>query len=456
MTFRGRLTLVAAVAVAVAVAMASVAIFLVVRAELRGQMDTSLRGIAGQARVTVTPFGDRVTLPTSAYGGASGYAQILEAGGGVNTGGGAPIPVSQRDRAVAAGQAASSYEDATVNGIHIRVFTTPLPQGAALQVARPLTEVDQTLRRLVLVLVVVTATGIAVAAVLGTAVTRTAIRPVAVLTETAEYVTSTGDLSRRIDVPGADEVSRLAAAFNQMLGALQASVAAQRQLVADASHELRTPLTSLRTNIEVLERGGVISDEDRRRLLADVRSELEELTVLVADLVELGRGSEPVQTAVDVRLDQLVATAVGRAAARQTRVRFEASLEPCVVQGVPERLERAIVNLLDNAAKFSPAGSAVQVTLRGGELTVRDHGPGIAADDLPKVFDRFYRAPAARGTPGSGLGLAIVRQVAESHGGTVAAEPAPGGGARFRLRLPAVPAPPVNDTSGLSAHAGRP
>jgi two-component system sensor histidine kinase MprB len=444
MTFRGRLTLVASAAVAVAVAMASVAIFLVVRAELRGQLDTSLRGIAGEARVDATPFHFRVTLPPSAYGGASGYAQVVEPDGAVRFGGGQPIPVSSRASAVAAGRSASFFEDTTVDGIHLRVFTSPLQQNLALQVARPLTEIDQTLRRLVLVLVVVTAAGIAVAAALGTAVTRTAVRPVTTLTETAEYVTSTGDLSRRIEVPGSDEVSRLAAAFNQMLAALQGSLDAQRQLVADASHELRTPLTSLRTNVEVLESGRELSGPDRARLLADVRSELEELTVLVGDLVELGRGSDPVRVTVDVRLDQLVAAAVERATARQLGVRFEVSLEPSVVEGVPERLDRAIVNLLDNAAKFSPPGAAVEVTLRRGELTVRDHGPGIATEDLSKVFDRFYRAPAARGTPGSGLGLAIVRQVAESHGGSVTAEPAPGGGALFRLRIPAaMHAPPL-------------
>jgi len=446
MTFRGRLTVVAAVAVAVAVALASGAIFLVVRAELRSQVDASLRDLAGQARIHISAFTGEmsVTLPPSAYGGASGYAQVVAPNGTLRFGGGRPIPVSQRAGAVAAGRSSAYFEDTTVGGIHLRVYTTQLQQSFALQVARPLTEVDQTLRHLVLVLAVVTAAGIAVAAILGTAVTRTAVRPVTALTETAEYVTSTGDLSRRIEVPGSDEVSRLATAFNQMLVALQASLEAQRQLVADASHELRTPLTSLRTNIEVLEGGRELAAEDRRRLLADVRSELEELTVLVGDLVELGRGTEPVHAAEEVELDRLVAAAVERATTRAPQVRFEASLEPALVRGVPERLDRAIVTVLANAVTFSPARSSVEVVLRAGELSVRDHGPGIAPEDLPKIFDRFYRSPAARGTAGSGLGLAIVRQVASSHGGSVSAEPAPGGGALFRLRLPqSVPDPPA-------------
>jgi two-component system, OmpR family, sensor histidine kinase MprB len=224
-----------------------------------------------------------------------------------------------------------------------------------------------------------------------------------------------------------------------MLEALEGSVRAQRRLVADASHELRTPLTSLRTNIEVLAQGNGLAPPARRRLLADVVAQLEELSVLVGDLVDLAREQEPDLTAEDVRLDLLVEDAVARARRHAPHVRFEVRTEPALVRATAARLDRALANLLDNAAKWSPSGSVVEVrSSADGEVEVRDHGPGIAESDLPFVFDRFYRAPAARGLPGSGLGLAIVRQVAETHGGTVRVENAEGG-ARLVLHVPAVP-----------------
>jgi two-component system, OmpR family, sensor histidine kinase MprB len=224
-----------------------------------------------------------------------------------------------------------------------------------------------------------------------------------------------------------------------MLEALDASVTSQRRLVADASHELRTPLTSLRTNLEVLARGG-LDAADHERLRADLVAELEELTLLVADLTELARDEEAVVEHEDVRLDGVVAAAVERAARRAPQTRFHADLAPVVVRGSPARLDRAVANLLDNAARHGD-GEAVEVSLSGGELVVRDHGPGIAPAERPFVFDRFYRAPSARGRPGSGLGLAIVRHTADQHGGSVRAEAAPGGGALLRLTLPVVAVP---------------
>ena len=235
----------------------------------------------------------------------------------------------------------------------------------------------------------------------------------------------------------------MAERFNTMLDALEGSrraldqsVHSQRQLVADASHELRTPVTALRTNIEVLlAEGGELAGDDRRRLLEDVRAETEELTALITDVIELARGDEPLAGVDDVQLDALVTEAVARARRRRPKTTFHAELEPTVVEGLPERLGRAVDNLLDNAAKHAPEGTVVDILLRGGELTVRDRGPGIPAAERAHVFDRFYRGAAARGRPGSGLGLAIVRQVAESHGGTIAVEEALGGGALFRLTL---------------------
>jgi two-component system sensor histidine kinase MprB len=238
---------------------------------------------------------------------------------------------------------------------------------------------------------------------------------------------------------GDDELSRLAGSFNTMLEALERSMVAQRRLVADASHELRTPLTSLRTNIEVLAGSQRLPKHERERLLASVVTQLEEMTALVADLVDLARdGEAPGEQAEEVRLDLIVADAVERARRMHPESQIDASLEPTLVSGAPARIARAVANLLDNAAKWSPPGAPVQVAVRAGELTVRDHGAGIHPSDLPYVFDRFYRAPSARGRPGSGLGLAIVKQVADSHGGRVSAEQAPGGGALLRLSLPAL------------------
>ena len=258
------------------------------------------------------------------------------------------------------------------------------------------------------------------------------------LTATTEAVTETRDLSQRIEPTGTDELGRLATSFNTMLGALEESSRAQRQLVADASHELRTPLTSLRTNIEVLARGNELAPVERERLLADVVEQIGEMTALIGELIELARASRPDAVAeppADVRLDLLTADAVERTRRNRPNVEFETDLHESLVHGPPSSIERAVANLLDNAAKWSPPGAAVEVAVHDGEVAVRDHGPGIAEEDLPYVFDRFYRSRDARGMPGSGLGLAIVKQVAEAHGGSVVAEQPPDGGTVMRLRL---------------------
>jgi signal transduction histidine kinase len=284
--------------------------------------------------------------------------------------------------------------------------------------------------------IVVALGGLVLAAILGWIAARAALRPVATLTGAAERVAATRDLTLRIEVDRDDELGSLARSFNTMLDALERSARAQRRLVADASHELRTPLAALRTNVELLLRADALDPQDRAELAQATLEGLEELTALVSDVVELARDEEPTVLLEDVRLDEIVARAVTRAAAHWPRIRFDVDLRPAVVHGVPDRLTRAVANLLDNAGKYSPEDSTVEVRLRGGVLTVRDHGPGIAEEDLPYVFDRFYRAPKARSMPGSGLGLAIVRQVVDSHGGTVTASAAPGGGTIVRLQLP--------------------
>jgi two-component system sensor histidine kinase MprB len=458
MSFRNRLVLLAAAAVAIAVVLASGIVYLVVRGELRGQVDDQLQEfvthISPPSELTVPSGENLLILPPAPLGESEGYAQIVRADGTVIR----PrsfrinLPVGKRTIDVAAGRSGPYFNDTRIGGIHARVFTSRLPTGDAVQAVKSLEEVDRTLGRLTIALLLVSVGGIALAVWLGRVVARTALTPVKQLTAAAEHVARTRDLSRRIESGGSDELSRLGASFNTMLEALDDSQRAQRQLVADASHELRTPLTSLRTNLEVLGAADALPPEDRARLLRDVVAQLDELTVLVTDLVDLARGDEPADVTEDVRLDLLVSEAVERARRHAGQLRFVTDLEPCLVTGVPARLDRAVTNLLDNAAKWSPPGGDVEVAVRNGEVSVRDHGPGIDDEDLPFVFDRFYRARAARGLPGSGLGLAIVRQVAESHGGMVGVERADGGGARFHLGVPVV-REPIERPRAEEAHA---
>jgi two-component system sensor histidine kinase MprB len=437
-SFRARLTLVAAAAVALAIVAASIVGYFVVRGELRSQVDDALAERADvlaeipphqSSRIFVTRKGE--------LGAAAGYPQIVTDEGEKlrPPGETASLPVTKEVLEVARGQRDKFFDDARVEGTHVRYITVPYAPAFALQLARPLTEVDESLERIRTLLLIIGLGGIAAAAALGLIVSRAALAPVRRLTETTEKVTETGDLSERIDARGRDELSRLAASFNTMLAALEESIRAQRQLVADASHELRTPLTSLRTNVEVLASEKSLPEGERERLLSDVVEQIGELTTLIGVLIELARGEQPPAEPEDVRLDLITADAVQRIRRYRPAVTFSTKLEHTVVHGVPATIERAVGNLLDNAAKWSPPGGEVEVAVRDGELTVRDHGPGIDEDDLPYVFDRFYRAASARGMSGSGLGLAIVRQVAEAHGGEVVAERAEGGGTRMRLRI---------------------
>ncbi|MET0604234.1 MAG: HAMP domain-containing sensor histidine kinase [Baekduia sp.] len=456
MTFRRRIVLLAAAAVAVAIALAVIITYIIVRDDLRANVDRALRttqpevvllskerapGMAapllGGDKQT-QPLDVRVRVPNAAFGDAIGVAQATLEGGTTIRGDAREIlPVTAAVKAVAAGKRGPFIRDETVDGVHLRVLTRRGENGEALQIARSLTEADATLGRLRLVLVVVMLGGVGLAAALGLAVSRAATRPLARLTATAEQVTATGELHHRIPAGADDEPGRLAAAFNAMLSALERSRDAQRQLVADASHELRTPLTAIRANIELLEHAPQLAPAERAAMLRSARGQLEDLTVLVGDLVDLARpGEREVDPPEELRLDELVGAAVERARRHAPAMAFTLDAEPSVVVGCRARLARAVGNLLDNAVKWSPPDATVEVTVADGEVTVRDHGPGIAQADLPHVFDRFYRAPSARGLPGSGLGLAIVKHVADAHGGTVVAESAPGGGTLLRLTLP--------------------
>jgi two-component system, OmpR family, sensor histidine kinase MprB len=452
-SFRARIAISSAVAVALAVVLASALVYVVARGQLRAPIDEALERRAAdilrhELAVFESASGEPFLAVRPEFGEARGYVQLVKSSGSVLV---PPLqdlklPAGDDVLAVAGSGGEAFWTDTNVSGTHLRVFTFSYGPESAVQVARPLTEVDQSLERIGIFLLLIAVSGVAIAALLGLVVSRAALSPVTRLTETAERVTETRDLSERIDVTGRDELSRLAASFNTMLAALEVSTRAQRQLVADASHELRTPLTSLRTNIEVLASDRALPAGERGRLLSDVVEQLGEMTTLVAELIELARAEQQAVEPEDVRLDLLTADAVERARRNRPGIEFSAELEETVVHGVPATIERAIANLLDNAAKWTPPGGEVEVRVQDGRLIVRDHGPGIADEDLPYVFDRFYRARSARGMTGSGLGLAIVRQVAEAHGGEVVAQQVEGGGTRMVLSFGPAPV-----TAGVDA-----
>jgi two-component system sensor histidine kinase MprB len=390
-------------------------------------------------------------IPPTA-GGPAPYARLVFPNGGTVTyAGDLALPINAQTMSAASNPRSAEYmSDITVAGSHLRELTLPVQftngQTAAIQIARPLDGVDNVLNHLRLVLLLLVLGGIGLAAFLGRVAARRVLAPLSEVADTAQRIGETDDLSTRLAIHADDEVGQLATNFNSMLerlqlsrDALDESVRAQRQLVADASHELRTPITSLRTNIEVLLAGGQLPAEDRRRLLADVVEQSEELSALVNDLIELARGDEP-SDAEDLRLDRIVEESVSRARRNAPGIAFVERLAPVIVEGVGERLARAVNNLLDNAARHSPPGGTVEVTVDADGVRVRDHGEGVDPADLPYVFDRFFRGSHARGSQGSGLGLAIVRQVTEQLGGTATAANAIDGGAVFTLHLPTMPA----------------
>lgn len=462
MSLRTRIAAVAGVAVAVTVIATAVAVYFAVRSSLRGEVEDALiaRAEVPARNPGLLPgapqpqdgdpfpgpppgvdggpdFGP--APPEEALGGAGGFVQRISPDGDVSRPPGATgeLPVEDFAREIAASGEGRDIRDTTVDGIHVMVLTEGIGSAGAVQASRPLTEVDEVLDEVLVALVFIGLGGIALAAVLGALVARTALEPIARFTQRTEVIATQPDVTERMEVVGRDELARLAQSFNTTLDELERAVEAQRQLVADASHELRTPIASLRANIQTLEDADRLPAEELAALRADIVAELDELTALVGDVVELARGKRRSEAELDdVQLDQLVENVVDRARRQTTAdVTFETDLEPTLVRGEPDRIARAVSNLLDNARKWSPDGATVEVELRDGALTVRDHGPGFEEGDLPHVFDRFYRAKAARGMPGSGLGLAIVRQIAEVHGGSAEAENAPGGGSLMRVRF---------------------
>jgi len=442
-----RTRLVAALVALSALATVSVGLFSyrVTAQRLRVEVDRSLDDTLRDVRVRRFPRGGGPAVREPADRPAFDLVvvqAITPAGDALVAPGSIVLPIGADDVAVArgVGRRERVRKDVTVDGQRFRVLTAPRPAGGAIQVGRSLAETERllaSLRHRVLAAVLLV---VAAAAAIGWLIARQVTDRLVRLTEAAQEVAATGRLDVPVPVDGTDETGRLGSAFNSMLAALVRSRQEQQRLVQDAGHELRTPLTSLRTNIAVLRSFDRLAPEARAELVADLDGETRELTDLVNELVELAvdqRGEEQVEEVTLAEVAERVAERARRRAGRVVAVDADDS----VVAGRPGALERAMANLVDNAAKFSDAPAPIEVVVRGGRVEVLDRGPGLAAEDLPQVFDRFYRAVTARSRPGSGLGLSIVRGVAESHGGTVFAGNRDGGGAVIGFTVPTVPPP---------------
>ena len=374
-------------------------------------------------------------LPSPALGGPTGHFQIVTATGRTSVvGGGTKLPVPAEVKKIARSGHGQYFFDSTLKTggqrIHVLVLTVADPHAhAAIEVSVELNSVDSVLSSLLLTYALLVGGGILLAGLIGALVARAAIKPIMSFTTRTEQVTSELHRPRRLEERGAVELRRLAASFNQTLDALEASIQAQRHLIADASHELRTPMAALRSNIQIFLEADRLPAEDREELQESIIAELDELTQLVADVLDLARGATPSDHVETIELDTVVREAVTRTRRRAPQLQFDTDLEPTVIENAPDRVSRAVSNVIDNARKWSTAHGSIEITLHDGILRVRDRGPGFKQDDLPHVFDRFYRADDARRMPGSGLGLAIVRQAAEAYGGSVSAANAEDGGA---------------------------
>jgi two-component system sensor histidine kinase MprB len=456
-SLRSRLTLLVATAVAVAIAVCAAVCWVIVRSELLDQMDRSLHGPKGPQGIEWIQLYCSGGIPDRPLPPRFQPLQVIGAQGGRCVVGAPGVEIISADRALAGAPAGqeSIRNGVTEEGEAVRVLTRSVGSGLAVMESRTLTEFQSTLTTLAWILAGVAALGVLGAASAGLLVSRTALRPVGRLAEAVEHVARTEDLDTRIPIEGTDEIARLGVSFNAMTTALAGSRERQRRLIADAGHELRTPLTSLRTNLDLLLRsentGRPLDPDPKRRLLTSLKAQFEEMSTLVGDLLQLSRAEDEHEPYVEVAFHDVVESAVRRARLRAPDTSIEVELRPWYVHGDQVALERAVVNLLDNAVKFSGSDSPddsrsgpatgswagpVTVRLHDGELTVRDHGPGIPEDELPYVFDRFWRSSSARSMPGSGLGLAIVAQAVRDAGGEIVLENAAGRGTRARVRLP--------------------
>jgi two-component system sensor histidine kinase MprB len=464
-----RISLLAACAVGIAVAIASLAAYLTLRSQLHGQLDKSLLERATLASTNSQVINGTIDEVSAKLlvSAADVHLYAISQTGAVRSN--SPVraiePLGPSELSVARGETNHAFRTIRFQNVSYRAVTVPVngvtSDGTRVHFALMMTQSQEssqsTIDRVGLVLLLVGGGGIIAAGMIGLLVARSALRPVRQLSAAAEHIARTEELNP-IPVTGDDELASLAASFNDMLGALQGSRDRQRRLVADAGHELRTPLTSLRTNLELLaqadKRGGMALSS-RQEIFEDVTAQVEELSTLVGDLVELARDEPLSRTPEPLDLADIVARAVARVRRRAPSVQFDTRVSSWWVVGEAQILERAVTNLLDNAAKWSPAGGTVGISLHRGELTVADDGPGVAEADMPLIFERFYRASHARTMPGSGLGLSIVRQAAERHGGSVRAANRRPHGAIFTVTLPGSPYPPPRPsprpTGGVAA-----
>ncbi|MEU0602387.1 HAMP domain-containing sensor histidine kinase [Streptomyces sp. NPDC006393] len=473
LSLRLRLGLSAAVAVTVAVSAVAIASWLVTKQQLTHQLDSNLRNVQaspGYVQELLSLCGAELHGPEQRNETPTPYVvQVITSDGTACVApGNKKLKIRATDIAVARGLLGSAIHDTvSASGQRMRVSTTRptmparLSGAYAVSIAQPLGVVDKPLNNLALSLLGFAGVGVIGAATAGAAVSRGGLKPVEHLTRVAELIAHTQDLTVRIPVDGGDEIARLSRSFNDMTEALAASRESQQQLIADAGHELRTPLTSLRANIQLLAKsfrsGRELPQGALNDLLDSVESQIGELAVLIADLQELSRsdaqqGKAPYAV---VPLHEVARRALERVRPRGNEVRFTSDLEEWYVIADAAALERAIVNLLDNAVKFSPPEAVVSLRLGNGRLTVRDQGPGIAADELPHVFDRFWRSPASRSLPGSGLGLAIVAKAVQEAGGTVTLRPAETRGTEAVVQIPGARTPPPESTDTRGPRGGQ-
>ena len=437
-----RVTLLTTMAVGVAVAFVALGAYVTVRVQMQATLDASLLGRAQAAAASDVFSTLSQQVQPEALGAGDIRIAFLRSNGEVETlDQGPTLSLGQPELDVASGEADEAVRTILdESGTRYRVVTVPNDWGA-LVLAQSLEPQDKVLAKLGLVMLLFGLAGVLAASLAGWAVARNGLRPVRRLSDAVEEIARTEDF-RPLLIEGDDEIARLATAFNSMLQALAASRDRQRQLIGDAGHELRTPLTSLRTNLDLLSQADSsaagLPPQARAEFLADVSAQIAELTTLIGDLIELARDEPVVGVVEPLDMAEVVDRALGRVRLRAPGVRFSTAVETWEMNGEATALERAVTNLLDNAAKWSPGDGTVTVRLVDGTLTVSDEGPGIPEEDLPHVFDRFYRSVAARSMSGSGLGLSIVRQVVERHGGTVSARTGPHGGALFTVSLPGV------------------
>ncbi len=451
---RDRIAVLVAAAVASAVALTGVAAWLITRVTVYNQLDSELVDVAAvTANWVAVDIEGMGGLDTNALKAANVTVMLVRADGRTSTLPGATVTLvpGVEELSVARRQQGSSARTgAASNGEPYRIVAVPLTSGAesyALVLGRPLEATSNILATLAWSLAIFGLLGVGVSSAIGFVIARSAVAPMRRLTEAVTHVTDTNELDP-IAVEGSGELADLGRSFNTMLSSLQSSRERQRRLIADAGHELRTPLTSLRTNVELLvadERSRMLPEGARTDILRDIAAQLGEFTTLVGDLVHLSREDvvEPHPEPIDLR--DVVHSAIARAKRRGPSLAFDVELHPLYLIGEPDSLERAITNLLDNAVKFSPPDGTVHVLLEGDRLRISDQGPGIPDDELPHVFDRFWRSPSARNTPGSGLGLSIVAQTIKAHGGWVKAGHSAEGGAEFIVRLPGSATPPEDE-----------